>query len=779
MDNSEDPSTTPISPEGQVAFSAEDFLRKIFFTPGVAREGLALESDPGFRMFLDFLKETSDCFGLNLEAGFAPDRNPEMSGFFSQLSEKQGHINDFDAEVDDLRRTHRFPEGLFPPQQDPQKLFHFAHFLSHFIHFGMYREAEAGRPYFHHTDEVTQMVIRFFEVLSNSFLLLAQLHDVGEDFYHKAALLRKMGLRPDQVHDFRQFLMEYLDRVFPPVEIPSILKPNTQETLPFSEILLLLSKIKNGIPGNHKDRYRDLIEKLYRIFQHSDNNIAAVEFIYYFVIKCCDSVNNFISYAAAQDATMPSAKGGVNRKRLQKERQMRGMTSDFFLPALELMQALFPAYYLRDALRFPNYADRARFAALTEEYREHAGEDSVLAAFKRDFSKSVGEEYARCSGGETLHPDDYELRFWDRAIYPLRKVVAARRRQDARVHAESLSEMETGFFHIVEVSILTPDPRKIPKLQAAIESVFAFMAPHEESTAFPHEREHPLLRSCSISSDRVPHPGKSRIGYVVRHVAPLKYRRRNIGGVLPAMFLNQDYFLVPEFFQFLNYLKTDVSQLRGVLEKIETEFRTLLSLPLELITGRTRSRIAEVFQVSDEQSPVSAPTDSLLQHKGLLGSVFCNSKSLHNYAQALSNLYFFLKEQVLTFLKPKISLKNFVVHIDDEEKEEEEFLSDLLDQPSFVPKGSNALYVLARYFPQHIARPICKITITRGDKVFSSSFSDFSGDANSLQYFTLAENDRVDIWLSEGSMDTFPSSPVINVRDFARSSLYSQDLHDT
>lgn len=783
MDTGENSSAAPIFPEEQRVSSAEDFLKKIFFTPEAARTGLALESDPGFRMFLDFLKEASDRFGLDLPAGFASDRNPEMSDFFPQLIQKHDHIRVFDSNIDYLKGTHRFSEELFPSQS--RDLFHFAHFFSQFVHFGMYREAEDGRPYFHHIDEVTKMVIQFFEALSNSFLLLAQLHDTGEDFYHKNSLLRKMGLKPEQVDAFRDFLMEYFDRVFPSLEIPSILRPDSGELLRFSEILTLLSKIRNKIPGSHKDRYRDLIEKLYHIFQHTDNNAAAAAFLYYFVIKCCDGANNFISYTAAQNATMPfprvrkkkdpGEEFAQKRRKRNKERQMRGITQGFFLPALKAMGAWIPAYYLEDALRFPNYEDRSRFQQLTQEYRSHKGSDTVLASFQNDFFALVQEEYSRRSSGGQLRPDDYEIRFWDRAMHPLRNVVRARRHQDPHRDAESLSEMETNFLHIVEVTILTTDARKIPRLEAAIDSVFASFAPHEESTAFSEERKHPLLQLCKISSDRVPRPDRSKVGYVVRYTATLKNRRRDIGGVVPAMFLNQDYQMVPGFLRFLDNLKADVCQLRANLEKIESEFQTMLSFPIEVLARGTRQCIAEVYQAPEMSSAAMQSPSQCQQHRGFLGSVSCDFESLHHYTRALSFLYSFLKEQALTLLRPKIVLRDFVVHADGQD----EYLSDLSDQVSSVPEGSNSLYVLARYFPKFIARRIDAVTVKRGSSVFSA----FSRERpDNLQYLSLVGNDLVDIWLAKENGDqrfkSFLSFNIGNARDFSRNCLYSTNLRD-
>ncbi len=155
-------------------------IKQSFYSDLMARKcGFKLEERAGFRMAMDFFEEAAEKFDLDLSAAFNPFNTELLNLVVEQYPRFEKHLE----KLSHIKNSHHFSDNLYP--ENWPDLQEFADVLTTIIHFGQLRKAENDRRYLHHLEEVRRWVTQLFEGFSDSLVLLAQLHDVGEDFFHK------------------------------------------------------------------------------------------------------------------------------------------------------------------------------------------------------------------------------------------------------------------------------------------------------------------------------------------------------------------------------------------------------------------------------------------------------------------------------------------------------------------------------------------------------------------------------------------------------------------
>jgi hypothetical protein len=405
--------------------------------------------------------------------------------------------------------------------------------------------------------------------------------------------------------------------------------------------------------------------------------------------------------------------------------------------------AVLAHYRTLDALRVPGYNLRVQFTDALNGYFDDNADESATAVFQRRLFEMANNRFQQ-TYHKPLPNGAYEIIRWRRGIYhiktQIRDVVAGRKTHD-----------EKKFMHIIDIRVLHPDSKTAQRIQSILESCLASFAPVEDRTSLQPERRHPLIgKVCKVRSDHpVQRADDVSYGYVVYSLRTLPEVRRDLEGFVSSIFLNQDHFAFEQMRQFLDTLGQNVVHLEKLLIPLEQELRYLRSAGVDEIIRDVRSTATQVldfFPQSPDERGVTLFGASRTE----------NSEELRSYAKEVMQLYYLMKEQALTHMLPRVSLRRFQVVVSGKKK------IAPVDSVA-LPRDANVLYALFYYFPFDTRYRIVNIRVSRADR------QHYAGDTEALKHLTLQPDDDVVLELDSAQVD---ERNVEQVKRFARESLY-------
>lgn len=776
-------------------------------------------------MVKEFLFHAVLLFKLDFSKFFTPSATDEFVTAFGEMLQKARY------QFHDVQIALAPFSDTYPSYPDELRDELVAQFLSFFFHYGQRRGVSEGRrPYVNHTDEVAGFQTDYFRAFSPTVRRVARLHDTVEDFDQKNGVFAHSGFKPHDRDAFVKFYINWLNAKFPPVDYPAFFenvdtsmvsdersaggsrkshnlfanvsgdgfREYAASRLKIGTELLDLSKLPGQHPGSYKDRYRNVLDVLRRIFEESDMRIVFLRLAAYMSSKGADAANNFISYVSEQRGGRGVASDDIDALSVrEKETQMRYITQHFFLAWLRRIHAWIAEYHVRDAVRFAEFHTRLQYQGLWAQV-DH-DEMSLKEWFRDTFSNMLEDEYARRYQGDALRPGDWSLWFEHRDLFEIRQSV------DKAIKSGALPE--TDFLHVLLFEVHNMDPVRQRRIKNAIEAVLFRMVPVDEGRS-PHflskERQHPLIAGCHIRSDRGVHdltesdddPEHRRIGTMVFRIQTTNESLANMDGIVPQVFLAPPDLAAPAFYDFVEKtllpLRVKVDHLVDSVHVFEQELGHLKAgNPAAHISGSVRRRVDGLLRHFTPLHP-----DRVHLH-GVFGKV-PSDDSIADYAELVQQTYNLLKEQLLTVFLPDVQLASLIVDIPGAHRGEAKhaFTTDetvVASSPN-LPEGSNPMYALFYLFPELAACKVESIEILRpfavpteesrpagegrGKQRFRSSQKKPT-EFESLMHLTLAPGDRVRIRLARpGSGDSFKDalSRLEFVRKFARHDLYPSRL---
>lgn len=747
--------------ERQLVISRQ--FREEFFMPLQraigSRKPEKAESDPAIdlsihNLYLFFL-EIQERFHFNFDGIFTPD-------FIEALADKYLESVEASNEHWEVQQKHNHPQGLHAGQKWLfQKEYVFPELLSFFIHYGQQRgKAEDGRPYDNHIKEVKAFTLNWFEFLSTSIYTTATLHDAGEDHYHSNGFIRKLGLPPEKEREFFEFFCSYLDKNLPQVNYPPFFKSMDmvatngkplpkgndfdaylKRSFPPADSIRALSKIPGLIPGYAKDRNRDVNWKFAHILAEPDPRVRFLKLVEYFLPKSADTAANLYSYFIHTRQGNGLETPEEKKKREDKQRQMKGIAQYIMFQGMAQTQAHLPHYALQDAIIYPEWRNRQR---LEEMRLEQDPDQKLLKAFEKDIRDAVGTRYKNAYK-TPLPQEKLEIKMWPRAMHHMRHEIPKMLKSGVLPDA-------TRFMHIVDIRVIDQDPESAKKLKMMVEAVMAGLVPIEKRRGLEEERLHYLIGNlCSVrTDDGIKKPSDSKkYGDVVYSIRTLPEARHDFEGYITSIYLNQDAEAFRKMSVLLDSLKASVDHLEAQLLVIEEELRALASLDIQNVQASTRKQLSYFTSV---EKPLS--------RMGIFGKPLDEEDDLAAYTKNVMQLYYDLKEQVLTHMLPRVQLDKFTLKVSGQ--------PDRVSESSLtIPQGSNPLYALFYLFPFDAQKKIKHIKVYRRE-----TSGNVVGDVGSLKHLTLRKGDAVEIELYSDSNDP---KALKDVRSFARETLYPED----
>lgn len=704
-----------------------------------------------------FFQVAQERFNFNYEGIFTPEFIEAFADTYLESIKKSD-------EYWEIQKKHNHPEGLHADEKWRFRMeYVFPKLLSFFIHYQQRRgQAEGGRDYDEHIEEVETFMNNCYEFLSTSIYATGSLHDAGEDHFHTNGFIRKLGLPPEREKEFFVFFCAYLDKVLPAVNYPPFFqkmdfdgsdgKPlNLPQGADFdvylkkhfrpADSIRALSKIPGLIPGYAKDRYRDVNWKFAHILAEPDPRVRFLKLVQYFLPKSADTASNLYSYFTHTGQNKGPESPEDKKKREDKQRQMRGMAQYVMFQGMVQTEAHLPQYVLEDAIVFPEWKSRRKLEALR---LEQDPEQKLLRAFEDDLRAAVAVRYKNAHG-VPFPQDKLEIKMWPRAMHHLKseipKILRSKKLPDA-----------TSFMHIVDIRIIDQDPESAKRLKAMVEAVMAGLVPIEKKRGLEAERAHHLVgKLCSIRTDEGVQKSESskKYGDVVYSVRTLPEARRDFEGYITSIYLNQDKAAFVKMNGLLESLKGSVDHIEKQLLIVEAELEALASMDIQIVQDATRKQLSYF-------TPVEKP----LSRMGVFGKPLTEGDDLAAYAKNILMLYYDLKEQVLTHMLPRDTLEKFSVKINGQP-------TRVADSSLTIPRGSNPLYALFYLFPFDAQKRIKRIKVYRRE-----TNSNVVGNVDTLRHLTLRKGDAVEIELYPDQDD---SRALKEVRDFARENLYPED----